>query len=128
MPELPELQLYDVIGDEGFTRLAANFYRLVREDDLLGPMYPQQDFEGAERRLKQFLVFRFGGPDDYIQHRGHPRLRMRHAPFAIDSRARDRWMQLMTQAIDQTNLDQTAADRLREFFDVVSTFLINRSD
>ena len=76
--------VHPLIGDEGFQRLVAAFYRQIPTDDLLGPLYPADDLEGSERRLCGFLIFRFGGPDHYLQERGHPQLRMRHAPFAID--------------------------------------------
>ena len=73
----------------------AAFYRQVPGDPILGPMYPAHDLAGAETRLRDFLVGRFGGPQRYIEQRGHPRLRLRHAPFPIDPAARDRWLELM---------------------------------
>ena len=91
--------VYDLIGEDGFRRLTRNFYRQVPEDEILGPMYPAQDLAGAEERLGDFLIFRFGGPPRYIEQRGHPRLRMRHNPFAIDERARNRWVELMDRAL-----------------------------
>ena len=94
-----ELEVYSMIGAEGFTRLVAAFYSQVRQDDLVGPMYPPQDLEGAEQRLRDFLIYRFGGPQSYIGQRGHPRLRARHSAFPIDQPARDRWMQLMSNAL-----------------------------
>ena len=89
-------------------------------------MYPAHDLEGAQQRLRDFLVGRFGGPPRYIEQRGHPRLRMRHLPFPIDQAARDRWMQLMANAVAEADLDPDAATLLREFFGAMSTFLINR--
>ena len=82
--------LYAVVGEEGFERLIAAFYRQVPADDLLAPMYPPHDLAGAEARLRDFLVGRFGGPPRYIEQRGHPRLRMRHVPFPITLAARTR--------------------------------------
>jgi hemoglobin len=70
--------LYSIIGEEGFTRLVAAFYRRVPQDDILGKMYPEEDPAGAEQRLRGFLIYRFGGPQHYIEERGHPRLRARH--------------------------------------------------
>lgn len=126
---LPEGQtLYDLIGEEGFRKLVAAFYRQIPSDDLLGPMYPADDLAGAEERLAGFLIFRFGGPDTYIQQRGHPRLRMRHLPFAIDQNARDRWMKLMTNAMQEADLPPAAASTLRTFFEHTATFMINRSE
>jgi len=90
-------------------------------------MYPADDLEGAEQRLRDFLIGRFGGPARYVEQRGHPRLRMRHMPFAIDTPARDRWVALMDRALDQAQLPDDAASLLREFFHGVATFMINRS-
>ncbi|HKD08490.1 MAG TPA: globin [Bryobacteraceae bacterium] len=123
---IDDQEVYGLVGEDGFTRLVAAFYRRVPQDDILGPMYPKHDLQGAEQRLKEFLIFRFGGPPRYLERRGHPRLRMRHAPFAIDQRARDRWMQLMTAALDETQLPAPADAVLREFLGSVATFMMNR--
>jgi hemoglobin len=98
----------------------------VPADDVLGPMYPPDDLEGAERRLRDFLIYRFGGPPHYIEQRGHPRLRARHGRFAIDVRARDRWMRLMTEALAEAGLPADVDDVMRTFLDGIATFLINR--
>jgi hemoglobin len=121
-----EHEIYSAVGPEAFDRLTAHFYQQVPTDDILGPMYPAADLEGARTRLRDFLIYRFGGPERYIEQRGHPRLRMRHAPFAINPAARDRWIQLMTRAIDATQLPPEPERILREFFDSTATFLINR--
>jgi hemoglobin len=89
-------------------------------------MYPADDLAGAEQRLRDFLVYRFGGPQRYLEHRGHPRLRMRHAPFAIDAAARERWMELMVKSLDETQLNAEATAVLLHFFEQMSLFLINR--
>lgn len=123
---MDEADVYRQIGEDGFARLVRAFYRQVPGDDILGPMYPAADMAGAEARLRDFLVGRFGGPARYIEQRGHPRLRMRHAPFAIDQRARDRWMQLMTRALDETQLPAESDGILRAFFDGTATFMMNR--
>jgi hemoglobin len=122
-----EADIYGVIGEDGFRRLIAGFYAQVPGDDVLGPMYPRDDLAGAERRLRDFLVGRFGGPQRYVQERGHPRLRARHLPFPIDERARDRWLQLMERALAQAALPPDVADTLRGFFAAVATMMINRS-
>ena len=119
-------QLYAAIGEDGFARVVAAFYRQIPGDDLLGPMYPPDDLDGAERRLRDFLVGRFGGPMRYVAERGHPRLRMRHAPFPVTPAARDRWMQLMTRALDEAALPADADALLREFLAAVATQMINR--
>ena len=123
---LTEGQIHHVIGSDGITRLVHAFYRQIPDDDLLGPMYPPHDLPGAEERLKLFLIFRFGGPQDYLQHRGHPMLRARHAPFAIDQKARDRWMQLMNNALEQCHFSPQVTSVIHSFLGHVATFLINR--
>ena len=121
-----EEEVYERIGEEGFTRLIRAFYAQVPGDDLLAPMYPKDDLEGAEQRLRDFLIGRFGGPQRYIEQRGHPRLRMRHVPFAIDQGARDRWVTLMERALTEARLPDDVTELLREFFHGVATFMINR--
>ena len=123
---MEDIEVYDAIGEDGFHRLVAAFYRQVPGDDVLGPMYPPGELEAAEARLRDFLVGRFGGPSRYIEQRGHPRLRMRHMPFAIDARARSRWMQLMARALDDAALPRDADQVLRAFFESVSEMMINR--
>jgi hemoglobin len=123
-----EHQVYSQIGEEGFQRLIAAFYRQVPGDDVLGPMYPAEDLAGAEQRLRDFLIYRFGGPERYIEQRGHPRLRARHFPFAIHQAARDRWLQLMSNALQEAALPAGAQQILQAFFDHMSTFMINRTE
>jgi hemoglobin len=123
---LPDNQLYARIGEDGFARLVREFYAQVPADDILGPMYPAEDRAGAEQRLRAFLIYRFGGPITYVETRGHPRLRMRHAPFAIDRRARDRWILLMDRALALAALPPDVTDVLRAFFNETATFMINR--
>ena len=115
-----------MIGTEGFTRLVAAFYRQIPHDDLLKAMYPPQDLEGAEQRLRDFLIYRFGGPPSYIEQRGHPRLRSRHATFPIDQAVRDRWMQLMSNALAEAALPPAPEQVLRKFLEATSTSLINQ--
>jgi len=117
--------VYREIGEGGFHSLVAAFYRQVPGDSILGPMYPSEDLAGAERRMRLFLIGRFGGPPTYIEERGHPRLRMRHLPFKVNQAARDRWLQLMTNALDETKLPPEADAILRAFFDGMSSFMIN---
>ncbi|MGE3843955.1 MAG: globin, partial [Vicinamibacterales bacterium] len=99
---MDDAEIYARIGEDGFTRLVAAFYRQVPGDDILGPMYPPDDLAGAEVRLRDFLIGRFGGPPRYIQQRGHPRLRMRHAPFPFDVAARNRWLQVRARALEES--------------------------
>jgi hemoglobin len=123
-----DIDIYPAIGEDGFKRLVAAFYRQVPADPILGPMYPAHDLAGAESRLCDFLVGRFGGPPRYIEQRGHPRLRMRHAPFPIDPAARDRWLELMDAALTDAAIPDDVAAFLREFFGAVATMLVNRED
>jgi hemoglobin len=123
---MDDQDVYAVIGEEGFTRLIAAFYRQVPTDGILGPMYPSHDLAGSEERLRDFLIGRFGGPQRYIEQRGHPRLRMRHLPFAVNAAARERWLQLMTNALDEVKLPAEVDAFLREFFNGVSAMLVNR--
>ena len=119
-------QLYGLMGEDGIIRMVAAFYQQVPQDEILGPMYPEDDLDGSETRLRNFLIFRFGGPTHYLEQRGHPRLRMRHAPFPLDQRARDRWVALMDKAIDQVALPSPVATAVRKFLHETATFLINR--
>ena len=123
-----EDRIYSIIGEEGFERLTSAFYSQVPNDDILGPMYPAKDLADAEQRLRDFLIGRFGGPMRYVEQRGHPRLRMRHAPFPIDQRARDRWMQLMEQALKEAGFSPEVTESLQAFFEHTATFMINRQD
>ena len=118
--------IFEAVGEDGIARLVAGFYRRVPADEVLAPMYPEDDLAGAEERLRDFLVYRFGGPAHYLERRGHPRLRMRHAPFAIDPAARDRWMELMGASLDECGFQAGVADAIRAFLADVATFLINR--
>ncbi|GAB5402591.1 MAG: globin [Aureliella sp.] len=123
---IDENAVFAAVGEDGFTRLVAAFYRQVPEDDILGPMYPADEMPEAEKRLRDFLIYRFGGPQDYIQERGHPRLRARHAPFAITPEASQRWMEVMSRAFDEASLDAGAEATLRQFFEHMTAFLVNR--
>lgn len=120
-----ESELYAAIGEDGFTRLIAAFYRQVPGDDVLGPMYPRADLAGAEQRLRDFLIGRFGGPPRYMAQRGHPRLRARHMPFAIDQQASERWLLLMDRALAEAALPDDVVAVLRPFFTTVAAMMIN---
>lgn len=122
---MQEQDVFAAIGEAGIARVVAAFYRRVPQDDVLGPMYPPEDLEGAEQRLRDFLIYRFGGPQRYLEQRGHPRLRARHGRFAIDQRVRDRWMQLMTEALAEARLPADVASVMHTFLDGIATFLMN---
>ena len=123
---MDEAKLYDLVGEDGFHRLVAAFYRQVPDDDILGPMYPPEDMAGAEERLRDFLIGRFGGPPRYMLQRGHPRLRQRHFRFEIDARGAQRWLELMDRALDETKLPAEAEAALRPFFEQVAAMMVNR--
>jgi hemoglobin len=126
--DLLDTHVYGLIGDEGFARLVAAFYRRVATDEILSPMYPKHDMAGAEQRLRGFLIQRFGGPETYSQQRGHPRLRMRHGPFKINRAGRDRWVELMEAALVEAALPPEAIPPLRKFFHDSATFMINAGE
>lgn len=117
--------VYKTLGDLGFNRLTAAFYRRAKEDKLIGDMYPDDDWEGSEERLREFLQFRFGKKMDYIEKRGHPRLRARHIPFKIGMAERDRWLEMMAEAMDETKVPAIAAEPLMAFFRQVADFMRN---
>ena len=124
---MTEAEVFPAVGEEGFTRLVSAFYKQVPGDPILGQMYPADDLAGAEERLRDYLIYRFGGPDKYIQQRGHPRLRGRHIPFAIDSTASDHWVSLMDKAFAETGLHPEAEAVLRGFFAQMAAFMRNRA-
>jgi hemoglobin len=123
-----EAELYASIGENGISAMVAAFYRRIREDDLLGPMYPPDDWEGSEQRLREFLWFRLGGDTRYPESRGHPRLRMRHMPFSIGVAERDRWLKLMREAMEEVDLPAAAQLDLDAFCSQVADFMRNRED
>ncbi len=124
---MDDIEIFSAIGEDGFARLVAAFYRQIPDDPILGPMYPRHDLAGAEQRLRDFLVGRFGGPQRYIEQRGHPRLRMRHAPFPIDAGARERWLELMDAALEEAALPSEVTTMLRDFFGAVASMMVNRT-
>ena len=112
--------------EQDIAAMVSAFYRRVKVDDLIGPMYPDNDWDGAEKRLRDFLVYRFGGSDRYIQERGHPRLGMRHAPFKIGPAERDRWLKLMKEAMEETGVSPQHRLNINVFFEQVAEFLRNQ--
>jgi hemoglobin len=116
------------IGEVAIRQLVQRFYQRVRQDPVIGVMYPPDDWTGAEERLADFLVFRFGGPDAYLAKRGAPRLRMRHAPFAITKTARDRWVELMLASLQEANLPEPTRGIMTAFLGQTATFLMNSTD
>ena len=118
--------IYEQIGGtETFRRLVDAFYGGVENDPVLRHLYPESLKEPREH-LALFLAQYFGGPTTYSELRGHPRLRMRHFPFAIGRRERDAWVKHMLAAIDSAGIVEPARTEMREYFENAATFLINQ--
>ena len=113
-------------GTETFETIARAFYRGIREDEVLAPMYPQDDWEGAIWRMRAFLEQYWGGPTSYSEERGHPRLRMRHQPFAVTPDARDRWLRHMHAALDEAALPPMHDAAFRDYIERAALAMVNR--
>ncbi len=123
----PRVSLYEQAGGMPFFEaLVGRFYATVATDDLLRPIYPEADLAPATRRLTLFLAQYWGGPTVYDQERGHPRLRMRHSPFAIGSAERDRWLLHMRASIDASNADEIVRARLHDYVTMAAEAMRNR--
>ena len=112
-------------GSATFERIARKFYDGVRQDPVLAPMYPQEDWEGAIWRLQTFLEQYWGGPMTYQEQRGHPRLRMRHNPYPVNADARRRWLEHMHRALDEVALPPMADTQFREYIERAALALTN---
>jgi hemoglobin len=126
---LSEASVYDAAGgEETFTRLVERFYAGVAGDPVLRPLYPADPtmFTAAAEHLRLFLVQYWGGPGRYSEERGHPRLRIRHAPFAIGRRERDAWMGHMRSAVDSLGLPPQVREAFLEYFENAATAMMNR--
>lgn len=123
---MTDADVYVRLGDEGFECLVSAFYDRVKVDPLIGRMYPPEDWEGAKVRLRDFLIQRFGGPTRYSDQRGHPRLRMRHAPFSIGPAERDRWLELMRDAVNAAGLDDQVVAVLWPYLVSTADHMMNR--
>jgi hemoglobin len=120
---------YDEVGGaETFRSIVSTFYQLVRDDEILRPLYPEDDLDGAEERLRMFLEQYWGGPRTYSDQRGHPRLRMRHAPFRIGPIERDAWLRCMHIAVGEINsqtLDDTHREVLLNYLETAAQSMVN---
>jgi hemoglobin len=112
-------------GHETFVRLVDLFYDGVAEDPVLRPMYPEEDLAGARERLRMFLEQYWGGPTTYSQQRGHPRLRMRHAPFRVNPEARDRWLAHMREAVESLGLAPILESMLWDYLERAAWSMVN---
>ncbi len=118
---------YDAVGGEAtFYRLVHRFYEGVRADPPLRALYPDEELDDAEDRLRMFLVQYWGGPRTYSDQRGHPRLRMRHVPFAVTPDARDRWLHHMKTAVDELELDEPYPTMLWDYLVSAAHSMVNR--
>ncbi|NJQ03391.1 globin [Streptomyces zingiberis] len=123
---LQEQTFYEQVGGEPtFRKLVHRFYQGVAEDPLLRPMYPEEDLGPAEDRFALFLMQYWGGPTTYSETRGHPRLRMRHAPFTVDRAAHDAWLRHMRVAVDELELSAEHEEQLWKYLTYAAGTLIN---
>lgn len=118
---------YEEVGGEAFfADLISQFYAHVAMDPILRPMYPEKDMKGAAERLQTFLEQYWGGPTTYADNRGHPRLRMRHAGFHIDSTARDAWIKCMKKAVDGVEISEIHRVQLWSYFEMAADSMVNQ--
>ena len=115
-------------GTETFTKLVVKFYEGVATDDVLRPMYPEEDLGPAAERLRMFLEQYWGGPSTYQEQRGHPRLKMRHMPFKINPLARERWLLHMRAAVDSIQLAPLLEAELWGYLEMAANSLVNQPD
>ncbi|NIH81789.1 globin [Amycolatopsis viridis] len=117
---------YDAVGGEPtFRKIVARFYAEVAKDEVLRPMYPEEDLGPAEDRLRLFLMQYWGGPHTYSDQRGHPRLRMRHAPFKIGPIERDAWLRAMRVAVDEAALPEPLETQLWNYLEMAAHSMMN---
>lgn len=129
MPRDEQTSLYDAVGgEETFRRLVHLFYQGVARDPLLRPLYPDEDLSAAEEKLRMFLVQYWGGPRTYSEERGHPRLRMRHAPFRIGTAERDAWLSHMRAALDELQLPEDHDRVLWDYLTYAAATLVNSAE
>ena len=118
--------VYELAGGEpAFRLLVRRFYARVAGDPVLRRVYPEEDLSGATERLTLFLIQYWGGPPTYSEQRGHPRLRMRHQPFAIGRAERDAWLEHMTAAVESLDVPPAVRKALLDYFATASTAMIN---
>lgn len=125
----PQQTFYDAVGGaDTFHKLTAKFYEEVARDEVVRPLYPEEDLGPAERRMRMFLEQYWGGPRTYSDERGHPRLRMRHSPFKIGPIERDAWLRCMHIAIaslDESVLDASHRQQLVDYMEMAANSMVN---
>jgi hemoglobin len=125
-PATEEASFYVAVGGEPtFRRLVGTFYEGVAEDPLLRPLYPEEDLGPAADRFSLFLMQYWGGPNTYSAERGHPRLRMRHAPFRVGPAERDAWLLHMRHAVDSLGLPEPHHSTLWDYMERSAHFMVN---
>jgi hemoglobin len=112
-------------GEDTFRRIVGRFYTEVAKDEILRPLYPEQDLGPAEDRLRLFLMQYWGGPHTYSDNRGHPRLRMRHAGFQVGPLERDAWLRCMRIAVDEAGLAEQHRAQLWNYLEMAANSLLN---
>jgi hemoglobin len=126
MAERDTTNYYELFGGEVFfSDLVSQFYARVATNEILRPMYPERDMEGAAHRLKTFLEQYWGGPTTYQEERGHPRLRMRHAGFKIGPAAKEAWLTCMREAVDGMEMDAQSQAKLWRYLEGAAEHLLN---
>jgi hemoglobin len=129
MNQVEQQSFYDAVGGhDTFHRIVSRFYALVREDEILRPIYPEDDLDAAEQRLRMFLEQYWGGPRTYSEQRGHPRLRMRHSPFRIGPFERDAWlanMRIAVGEIESDTLDDAHRAELLAYLEMAAHSMVN---
>ncbi|ASR35019.1 globin [Prauserella marina] len=121
-----ERSFFEAVGGEPtFRALVGRFYEVVAEDELLRPLYPEADLGPAEERLRLFLMQYWGGPHTYSDQRGHPRLRMRHAPFKIGLAERDAWLAAMRVAVDESGIEEPYRAQLWQYLEMAAHSMLN---
>lgn len=118
----------EVGGTDFFVELTSAFYAQVAVDPILRPMYPDSDLRAAAERLQLFLEQYWGGPTTYSELRGHPRLRMRHNQFFIDSRAKEAWLNAMGKALDSIEMESAHRAELWNYLELAANSLVNQAD
>ena len=122
----PPQTFYDAVGGEPFfVALVQRFYEGVAGDPELRALYPEEDLGPAELRFRMFLEQYWGGPTTYSEQRGHPRLRMRHAPFAVTPQQRDRWLRHMRDAVDSLDLSEEYGQVLWSYLERAADSMVN---
>ena len=117
---------YDEVGgEETITRIVAAFYKGVADDEVLRPLYPEEDLGPAEERFRMFLMQYWGGPTTYSDRRGHPRLRMRHAPYAVTPVAKDHWLACFRAALDDVALPPEQDAQFWDYITHAAQFMVN---